>query len=1633
MYALFGLLLSLPIKADPVEGPEVVIDSLVYKLYTKVELSVVKREAVLVRCFKKGDIVVPDTIEVTTEMLPAEGRLYGDPMEIIPYEGFYPVESANSAFNYNDDITSVVLPKRMKTVPGFYRCHNLRSVILPDSIKSIGSYTFGETWQLQSLIIPEGVVTIETSAFWRSGIWNVTFPNTLEHIDLAAFSECMNLQSVVIPASVKTIGAGAFMGCGGMKSAKILCPIEKVPGNLFERAVSLESVELPNTVLIIGENAFWRNHSLKKFTFPENVQIIERSAFEETVIKELDLPASVDSIGERAFAALKANNGGIRLIKVNAAVPPKAEFDNTFTNYDNTEWRIYQEVPLEVPTESIELYRNAPVWKNFITILPLGTTPLEHDDDPEIVAPEDWTNQITNGNLAGDNTDNYFSKEAPSTTIVHSRIEALAGYNNSHGIVVKSTDEVGKEGAQDWDTQFWIKLNDALPEGTKLHVEFDYKADKAATASTQAHGAPGFYQHWAAIGDVNFTTEWQHFSADIDVDAAMAKGDNGNGNGIGLQSIAFNLAVERTAVEYYFDNFGIWAQIPASVADGKYYILNKGTEKYLAAGSSWGTHAIVNAAGLDYEVAFTNGKYTLDSQVSDGGTKNFLNGSAADGPWNDGAEFGWIIETTEDGDYTISNGTSYLTAGGDGVVTFTANATAEATHWVMKTKADRIAELASVNAPIDATFLITAANFSRNDLRNATAWTNENGSVALSGGNNINNNAESYMKAFNLSQTLTDIPNGVYKVEAQAAVTFHDNRNIKEYDGNGYPVIFVNDQTSNFNEMIAEDQLTSQSKLSEQFTAGYYEVEPITIVVVDGTLTVGAKSDRDDIWAVFDNFRLTYYGGIVNDDDPEPQAPEGWINLIANGNLAGDDVTNYVAKEYPSADIVGATIVPGKGKNNSRGIVVKSADEVGKEGAQDWDTQFWIKVNEPLPVGSKLHVEFDYAASKTAKAGTQAHGEPGTYQHWGMIGDMNFTTEWQHFSQDVEINDAMAKGNDGNGNGIGLISIAFNLAIERTAVEYYFDNFGVWAQKPAPVETWTDLIVNGNMEGESMECFYVTEQGVGGPFIAVATDGIGKGGSKAVKVQSANDPTNNWDTQFFIRLPYQLPAGIKNKVSFDYKADQVGNFETQSHAEPGQYIHWAAIGSGSFTDEWQTYAAEGSVPAECDGSQGNGFLKIFQTVAFNLALNQTATEFIFDNVKFEVPSDIVETLVLNPYVGKDADELEAPEDWIKVIANGNLAGESVENYFAKEYPSTEIVGATIVPGAGKNNSRGIVVKAGDDTGNEGAVAWDSQFWIKVNEPLADGTKLHVEFDYKASQAAKATTQAHGAPGAYLHWAMIGDVNFTTEWQHFSADVTIEGSMANMESIAFNLQEEKSATDYYFDNFGVWIQRPVPVDTWTDLIFNGDMQGDDNSCFYVTEQGVGGPFLAPFTDGIGVNGGKAVKVQSADSPANDLDTQFFIRLPYQLPAGTKYKVSFDYKADKAGDFDTQAHAEPGAYIHWACIGSGSFTTEWQTYEKEGSISADMSKEGQLMQSIAFNLAKNQTATEFIFDNVKFEVPTDVVSTLNLNPAVDPQPYPTDIKSLMSDKNAEGIYNLNGQKVQKSQKGFYIKNGKKVVIK
>lgn len=333
-------------------------------------------------------------------------------------------------------------------------------------------------------------------------------------------------------------------------------------------------------------------------------------------------------------------------------------------------------------------------------------------------------------------------------------------------------------------------------------------------------------------------------------------------------------------------------------AAGKVFVQNVATGKYLGAGASWGTHAVLNDTGIDYALTTnSDGTKNFDSQVSNGGAKNFLNGE-----WNDGEAFGWTVSQLSNGNYTISNGSQYLSAGNDNLVVLSDNAD----EWRFITVDERKEALAAAtsSAPVDATFLIKGANFNRNDKRNDN-WTvsddctNRN----LSGGNNENNCAESYHSTFTISQVVEDAPAGTYTLTIQGFC---------RQDGGAAedaPVFFANEETKAFGPLTGTEN--SMTDASVSFTSGLYTMEPITVVVAeDGTLTVGVKGTGTSQWVIWDNFQLKYYGNggtptAISETVAEPvRFEDGAIY-----NLRGQKMTG--------------TLKPGLYIKNGKKIVIK--------------------------------------------------------------------------------------------------------------------------------------------------------------------------------------------------------------------------------------------------------------------------------------------------------------------------------------------------------------------------------------------------------------------------------------------------------------------------------------------------------------------------------------------------------------------------------------------------------------------------------------------------------------------------------------------------------------------------------------
>ena len=162
----------------------------------------------------------------------------------------------------------------------FYKCTDLTSVTIPESVTTIGIMAFDECSSLTSLTIPESVTEIGVSAFSGcSGLRSVTLPTFITEIENHIFYRCSSLTSVTIPESVTTIGKSAFNGCRSLTSVTIPEAVSEIGESAFYGCSSLESVTIPNSVTSIGVQAFCNCSGLTWALIPNSVTSIGRDAF----------------------------------------------------------------------------------------------------------------------------------------------------------------------------------------------------------------------------------------------------------------------------------------------------------------------------------------------------------------------------------------------------------------------------------------------------------------------------------------------------------------------------------------------------------------------------------------------------------------------------------------------------------------------------------------------------------------------------------------------------------------------------------------------------------------------------------------------------------------------------------------------------------------------------------------------------------------------------------------------------------------------------------------------------------------------------------------------------------------------------------------------------------------------------------------------------------------------------------------------------------------------------------------------------------------------------------------------------------------------------------------------------------
>ena len=238
----------------------------------------------------------------------------------------------------NNHIEKVVIPDTVTRIgyQCFYNCMYAVDFDIPESVVDFGGNAFCYTlWMVVkqtersdklvivnhvlldgrackgNVTVPEGVTKIADRAFNLGGneagsgsaLVSITLPKSLRSIGDCAFLMNVSLENVVTAEGLTTVGVQAFAGCEKLETILMPSTLSSIAGGAFYKCSSLNTVNLAKTSMdTISVNCFSACPKLTNVDLPHNLSWISRLAFYGcTALSELKLPASVTTIGEKAF------------------------------------------------------------------------------------------------------------------------------------------------------------------------------------------------------------------------------------------------------------------------------------------------------------------------------------------------------------------------------------------------------------------------------------------------------------------------------------------------------------------------------------------------------------------------------------------------------------------------------------------------------------------------------------------------------------------------------------------------------------------------------------------------------------------------------------------------------------------------------------------------------------------------------------------------------------------------------------------------------------------------------------------------------------------------------------------------------------------------------------------------------------------------------------------------------------------------------------------------------------------------------------------------------------------------------------------------------------------------------------
>lgn len=200
----------------------------------------------------------------------------------------YDFEADGIYYNITDEIAKTVEVTYKGESYVEYYDEYAEKVIIPESVSyngetylvtSIGEAAFGHCSKLNTVFIPNTVISIGNSAFVSSSITEIIIPNSVTTIGDYAFAACNEMTSVTIPNSVISIAEFAFYWCFSLRSVTIGSSVSSIGDYAFAYCRKLQYVTSLNlTPPACGAGVFNNRATNASLTVPESAISAYKSA-----------------------------------------------------------------------------------------------------------------------------------------------------------------------------------------------------------------------------------------------------------------------------------------------------------------------------------------------------------------------------------------------------------------------------------------------------------------------------------------------------------------------------------------------------------------------------------------------------------------------------------------------------------------------------------------------------------------------------------------------------------------------------------------------------------------------------------------------------------------------------------------------------------------------------------------------------------------------------------------------------------------------------------------------------------------------------------------------------------------------------------------------------------------------------------------------------------------------------------------------------------------------------------------------------------------------------------------------------------------------------------------------------------